>query len=169
MELLLIYLAVVFGCGLVAWAVRLPPLIGFLVAGFALNAGGIEHVEALDLFADIGVTLMLFAIGLRLDLRALTDKAVWLTATAHVLVMTLLGMGFITALGALGAFGPTSFSIAVNVALVLSFSSTIVVVKILQDRGDEQALYGNICIGVLIMQDIIAVVFMSILLSLIHI
>ncbi|WOH93589.1 cation:proton antiporter family protein [Corynebacterium urealyticum] len=163
MELLLTYLGVVFVCGLIAWAVRLPPLIGFLAAGFALHAAGVEHVESLDLFADIGVTLMLFAIGLRLDLKALTDKAVWLTASAHVLVMTLIGAGFITALGALGAFGPTSFQVAVNVALVLSFSSTIVVIKILQDRGDEQALYGNICIGVLIMQDILAVAFMSIL------
>lgn len=163
MELLLTYLAVVFGCGLLAWAVRLPPLIGFLAAGFILNANGVAHVEALDLFADIGVTLMLFAIGLRLDLRALTDKAVWLTASAHVLVMTLVGAGFISALGALGAFGPTSFSVAVNIALVLSFSSTIVVIKILQDRGDEQALYGNICVGVLIMQDILAVAFMSVL------
>ena len=163
MELLLIYLGVVFVCGLLAWAVRLPPLIGFLAAGFALHAAGVEHVDSLDLFADIGVTLMLFAIGLRLDLRALMDKAVWLTASAHVLVMTLIGAGFITALGALGAFGPTDFSVAVNIALVLSFSSTIVVIKILQDRGDEQALYGNICIGVLIMQDILAVAFMSIL------
>ncbi|MCZ9288974.1 cation:proton antiporter, partial [Corynebacterium evansiae] len=79
MELLLIYLGVVFVCGLLAWAVRLPPLIGFLAAGFALHAAGVEHVDSLDLFADIGVTLMLFAIGLRLDLRALMDKAVWLT------------------------------------------------------------------------------------------
>lgn len=157
------YLAVVFGCGLIAWAVRLPPLIGFLVAGFALNASGVEHVGSLNLFADLGVTLMLFAIGLRLDLKALTDKAIWLTASAHVLVMTLIGSAFITGLGALGAFGPTSFGVAVNIAVVLSFSSTIVVIKILQDRGDEQALYGNICIGVLIMQDILAVAFMSIL------
>ena len=84
MELLLTYLAVVFGCGLIAWAVRLPPLIGFLAAGFILNASGVAHVEALDLFADIGVTLMLFAIGLRLDLRALTDKAVWLLSLIHI-------------------------------------------------------------------------------------
>ena len=118
MELLLIYLGVVFVCGLLAWAVRLPPLIGFLAAGFALHAAGVEHVDSLDLFADIGVTLMLFAIGLRLDLRALMDKAVWLTASAHVLVMTLIGAGFITALGALGAFGPTDFSVAVNLSLI---------------------------------------------------
>lgn len=163
MNLLLTYLSVIFVCGLIAWAVRLPPLIGFLVAGFALHAAGVAHVEALDLFADIGVTLMLFAIGLRLDLKALTDRAMWLTATSHVLIMTIIGAGFITGLGALGAFGPTTFTIAVDVALVLSFSSTIVVIKILQDRGDEQALYGNICIGVLIMQDILAVAFMSIL------
>ena len=58
MELLLTYLGVVFVCGLIAWAVRLPPLIGFLAAGFALHAAGVEHVESLDLFADIGVTLM---------------------------------------------------------------------------------------------------------------
>ena len=133
MDLLLTYLAVVFGCGLIAWAVRLPPLIGFLAAGFALNAMGVEHVAALDLFADIGVTLMLFAIGLRLDLKALTDKAMWLTATSHVLLMTVVGAGFITGLGALGAFGPTTFEVAVDIALVLSFSSTIVVIKILQD------------------------------------
>lgn len=66
----------VLGCGLIPWAVRLPPLIGFLVAGFALHAAGVEHVAALDLFSDIGVTLMLFAIGLRLDLKALTDECV---------------------------------------------------------------------------------------------
>lgn len=163
MELLIIYVAVVFLCGLAAWAVRLPPLIGFLVAGFILHAQGVEHMASLDVLADIGVTLMLFAIGLRLDLKALTDKAVWFTAGSHILIMTLISAGFITGIGALGAFGPTDFQVAVRIGLVLAFSSTIVVIKILQDRGDEQSLYGNICVGVLIMQDVIAVVFMSIL------
>lgn len=68
----LTHLAVVFSCGLIAWAARLPPLIGFSGCGVYPQ----RHVEAPDLFADIGVTLMLFAIGLRLDLRALTDKVV---------------------------------------------------------------------------------------------
>ncbi|WP_199445853.1 hypothetical protein [Auritidibacter sp. NML120636] len=45
---------------------RLPPFIGFVASGFALNAAGVKHVESLDLLAVIGVTLMLFSIGLRL-------------------------------------------------------------------------------------------------------
>lgn len=163
MDILVTYLAVILACGVLAWAIKLPPLIGFLAAGFALNALGVEHIESLDLFADLGVTLMLFAIGLRLDLKALADKSVWFTAGSHMVIMTIIGTGFILGIGALGAFGPTNWSVAVNIALVLSFSSTIVVIKILQERGDEQALYGNICIGVLIMQDIAAVVFMSVL------
>ncbi|WP_257994626.1 cation:proton antiporter domain-containing protein, partial [Brevibacterium paucivorans] len=63
----------------------------------------------------------------------------------------------------LGAFGPTDLQVAVRIGVVLAFSSTIVVIKILQDRGDEQSLYGNICVGILIMQDIAAVIFISIL------
>lgn len=69
MDVVVTYLAVVFGCGLLAWFVRMPPLIGFLAAGFILNARGVPQLEELPLMSDIGVTLMLFAIGLRLDLR----------------------------------------------------------------------------------------------------
>ena len=163
MDLLIVYVATVFLCGLAAWAVRLPPLIGFLAAGFILNAQGVEQMQAMEVLADIGVTLMLFAIGLRLDLKALTDKAVWFTAGAHIVIMTAISAAFITALNILGAFGPTDLQVAVRIGVVLAFSSTIVVIKILQDRGDEQSLYGNICVGILIMQDIAAVVFISIL------
>lgn len=137
MDILVTYLAVILACGVLAWAIKLPPLIGFLAAGFALNALGVEHIESLDLFADLGVTLMLFAIGLRLDLKALADKSVWFTAGSHMVIMTIIGTGFILGIGALGALGPTNWSVAVNIALVLSFSSTIVVIKILQERGDE--------------------------------
>lgn len=122
-----------------------------------------EQLQAMEVLADIGVTLMLFAIGLRLDLKALTDKAVWLTAGIHIVIMSAIGAAFITALNVLGAFGPTDFQVALRIGVVLAFSSTIVVIKILQDRGDEQSLYGNICVGILIMQDIAAVIFISIL------
>lgn len=162
MDVVVTYLAVVFGCGLLAWFVRMPPLIGFLAAGFILNARGVPQLEELPLMSDIGVTLMLFAIGLRLDLRHLLGKEVWLTASAHMVLTVLAGTGFLTALSLLGAFGPEDLRVLAVLALVMSFSSTIFVVKILQDRGDEQALYGRICIGVLIMQDIAAVAVISI-------
>ncbi len=162
MELVATYLGVVFAGGLVARLIRMPPLIGFLAAGFVLNAIGVEHLAGLDVMAELGVTLMLFAIGLRLDLKSLAKKEVWLNAGAHMLVMTIVGVGFLAGISALGAFGPEPFRVLVAMSFVLSFSSTIVVVKILQDRGDDQALYGRISIGVLVMQDIAAVVLISI-------
>lgn len=162
MTLLALYLAVIFGCGLVAKLIKLPPLIGFLAAGFILKAADVEQLEGLDLMSEIGVTLLLFAIGLQLDLGSLVKKEVWFNAGAHMAVMTGVGVGFLTLLGLLGAYGPQSLTVLTAVAFVLSFSSTIVAVKILQERGDEQSLYGRIVIGVLVMQDIGAVVLMSI-------
>uniref|UniRef100_UPI003221728D cation:proton antiporter domain-containing protein n=1 Tax=Intrasporangium sp. TaxID=1925024 RepID=UPI003221728D len=162
MDVVVLYVAVVFGCGLLARLVTMPPLVGFVAAGFVLNVMHVPELEELSLMSEIGVTLMLFAIGLRLDLRTLLGKEVWLTAGAHILLMTVVGAGFLAGLGALGAFGPESLRVLAAVALVLSFSSTIFVVKILQDRGDEQAFYGNICIGVLIIQDIVAVAVISV-------
>ncbi len=162
MDLIATYLAVVFGCGLAAWLVKMPPLIGFVAAGFVLNAMGVPQLEVLPLMSDIGVTLMLFAIGLRLDLRTLLGREVWLTAGVHMGLMTAIGIAFLMGMAALGAFAAESLQTLAVLALVLSFSSTIFVVKILQDRGDEQSFYGNICIGVLIMQDIAAVAVISV-------
>lgn len=162
MNVISVYLAVVFGCGLAAWLVGMPPLIGFIAAGFVLNATGMPEPEMLTLMSDLGVTLMLFAIGLRLDLRSLLGKEVWMTAGAHMVLMTVIGTAFLAGLAALGGFASEELPTLAVLALVLSFSSTIFVVKILQDRGDEQSFYGNICIGVLIMQDIAAVAVISI-------
>lgn len=162
MDVVVTYLAVIFGCGLVARVIRLPPLVGFLAAGFILNAMHTQHVAGLPLLAEIGVALMLFAVGLRLDLHALLGKEVWLAGGIHQIGLTLLGTTVLAAMSALGAFGSPSLVVLAEVSLVLSFSSTIVVIKILQDRGDEQAFYGSICIGILICQDIIAVAVMSV-------
>ncbi|MEO8480425.1 MAG: cation:proton antiporter family protein, partial [Gemmatimonadota bacterium] len=142
--------------------VRMPPLIGFLAAGFILNVMGVPQIGALGLLSDIGVALMLFAIGLRLDLRTLIGKEVWLSAGLHMVLTVVLGGAFLTLLAWIGVLQSESPGVLAVLALVLSFSSTIVVVKILQDRGDEQSLYGRISIGVLIMQDIVAVAVISV-------
>ncbi|WP_222842921.1 cation:proton antiporter [Bowdeniella nasicola] len=162
MTAVMIYLGAVFAGGLAAIALRLPPLIGFLAAGFIINANGIEKISGLEVAADLGVTLMLFAIGLKLDLKALLGKEVWLTATVHLLGTVLVGTGFIWLLATWGIVNVSGFGIMGVIALALSFSSTVFAVKILQDRGDEQSLYGRITIGVLIMQDIFAVIVISI-------
>ncbi|MBS1847787.1 MAG: cation:proton antiporter, partial [Actinobacteria bacterium] len=161
MDVVVTYLAVIFGCGLVARIVRLPPLVGFLAAGFVLGAMHVERVGALPVIGEIGVTLMLFAVGLRLDLRSLLSGAVWLGGGIHTILFTGITTGFLVLLDAMGLVGHRSVRSFAVIGLVLSFSSTIVAIKVLQDRGDEQALYGTVCIGILIVQDAIAVAIMS--------
>lgn len=162
MTTVMIYLAALFAAGLIALILRLPPLVGFLAAGFLLNGLGVEKIQGLEIAAELGVTLMLFAIGLKLDLKALLGKEVWLTAAAHLLGTVLIGTGFLWLLVLWGAVSVPNLGIMAVLAMALSFSSTVFAIKILQDRGDEQALYGRITIGILVMQDIFAVAFISI-------
>ena len=74
MTALLIYLATILATGLVAILIRLPPLVGFLAAGFLLNGLGVDKITGLDAVSELGVTLMLFAIGLKLDVKALLGR-----------------------------------------------------------------------------------------------
>mgnify|MGYP002633455961 CR=1 FL=1 len=85
-----IYLVITFGLGGIAMAMRLPPLVGFLAAGFVINALNIEELPQLEVLADLGVTLLLFAIGLKLDVRILLRREVWLTTSAHMVISVVL-------------------------------------------------------------------------------
>ncbi len=81
-------IALAFAAGFAAQLVKLPPLIGFLAAGFILNALGFEKTAALDTIANLGVTLLLFTIGLKLDIRTLLRGEVWGSATLHLVGST---------------------------------------------------------------------------------
>ena len=81
-------MSVILGCGLLAVALRLPPLVGFVIAGFLLNALDVEYLPSIGTLADLGVTLLLFAIGLKLHPRSLFRREVLVTATAHMLLST---------------------------------------------------------------------------------
>ena len=86
MTVVAIYLVITFGLGGLALALRLPPLVGFLAAGFVINALHVGELPQLETLADLGVTLLLFAIGLKLDVRILLRREVWLTASAHMVI-----------------------------------------------------------------------------------
>ncbi|WP_222844676.1 cation:proton antiporter [Saccharomonospora sp. CUA-673] len=164
MDIAAIYLVAALGAGGLAMAVKLPPLVGFLVAGFGLNAAGVEEMPGLQTLADLGVTLLLFGIGLKLDLRSLVKPRVWATAVAHMGFSVLIGLAALLAITPLGftLVAETDLGDLAIVALALSFSSTVFVIKILDERGDNQTLYGRIAIGVLIMQDIVAAVVLTV-------
>lgn len=158
-----LYLGAAVLGGLVAVLLRLPPLVGFLAAGFALGAGGAPTLPYLEPIADLGVVLLLFAIGLKLDVRTLLRREIWLTTVVHLAISVAIGLGFLGLLAVIG-FGfvaDESLSALALVGFALSFSSTVFVVKVLDDRSDTTSLYGRIAVGVLVMQDVAAVIFLS--------
>ncbi len=157
------FIVVAFLLGFAAAEVRLPPLVGYLIAGFVLHAFGFESTEAIDTIADLGVLLLLFGIGLKLKLRTLARPVVWAGASLHMVGTTAaIGTIFIV-LGALGMPLVSNLSAgqALLVGFAFSFSSTVFAVKALEDRNEAASLAGRIAIGTLIVQDIFAVVFLT--------
>lgn len=161
MDPLLITIAFVFG--FLVRQVGLPPLVGFLAAGFVLNGLGFEGGETLQEIADLGVTLLLFSIGLKLDLKTLAKPEVWAGASLHMLVtIAVFGAGiFGLSMIGLPFFSSLTLPLAVLVAFALSFSSTVFAVKILEEKGEMGAMHGRVSVGILIMQDIFAVLFLT--------
>ena len=160
MEVALFVAAFLFGFA--AKAVGLPPLVGYLVAGFVLHAFGYEVTEGIDVVAEIGILLLLFGIGLKLRPRTLARPSVWVTATVFAAVATGFVGVLLLALGALGV--PLARDLdpgtALLVGFALSFSSTVFAVQALERTGESDSLAGRLAVGVLILQDVFAVVFL---------
>ena len=97
-----IWIIIAFGLGWTARQARLPPLLGFLAAGFVLGACGVKGGVVLAKAADLGVWLLLFSIGLKLKLGQLKRPEVLVVATVHLGFMVVLGAGVLLGLGALG-------------------------------------------------------------------
>ena len=158
-----LYLLTVVACGLLASKFRLPPLVGFLAAGFILGASPLPVMGVVHLLGDLGVAVLLFTIGLKIDLRVLVRREVAVTA---LLMLVLLSALNALVIGAIITLGVTVGEIGAGGVLALgfafSFSSTVVVVKLLEDRADLNALYGRIAVGVLVIQDLAAVLYMSV-------
>ncbi|MFQ5754770.1 MAG: cation:proton antiporter [Acidiferrobacterales bacterium] len=159
-----IWLAIAFVLGLGARQLGLPSLVGFLLAGFVLSAVGVESGEFIREIADAGVTLLLFTIGLKLRVQTLLRPHVWAVATAHMAATVALFAGLLFALAAAGIAltGKLDLTLALLIGFALSFSSTVFAVKLLEEKGEMASLHGRIAIGILIMQDLIAVIFLAV-------
>jgi len=156
--LLLIVTAAV---GMLARALRQPLIIAFIVVGIIAGPRvlGIVQVEgAVELLAQLGIALLLFIVGLKLDLRVIRTLGPVATATGLGQVFFTSVVGYLIALG-LG-FDPTA---ALYIGIALTFSSTIIIVKLLSDKGEIEQLHGRIAIGFLIVQDIVVVIVMILL------
>ncbi len=166
MELNLFYqiTAVLAVAGLVAMLVsylKQPSIIAYIITGLIIGSishARFQHGGALDSLGQIGITLLLFMVGLELDIKRLRQlgKVALLTGLGQILFTSV--AGFIIA----KFLGFASIT-AMYLALALTFSSTIIVVKLLGEKKDLQSLYGRIVVGFLIVQDFAALILLLIL------
>jgi predicted Kef-type K+ transport protein len=159
----IVWIALAFALGLGARQIGLPPLVGYLVGGFVLHAFGAREDLLIEQISDIGITLLLFTIGLKLKLRSLAQPHVWGTAALHMVGMMALAMPLLLSLGGLGVplLVDVELGGAALLAFALSFSSTVFAVKVLEEKGEMGSLYGTVAIGILIIQDLAAVLFLA--------
>jgi predicted Kef-type K+ transport protein len=144
-----------FGLGLLARQMGLPSLVGFLAAGFVLQGFGIEPVPAIGEIGKVGVWLLLFTVGLKVRFRSLIRPEVWGTALVHMLIA-----GGIAAALARAGLGLTWLA-AWMLGATFAFSSTVLAAMILEPRKELRAFHGRVAIGILIVQDVVAVVLLA--------
>ena len=158
-----IWIAVAFVCGFLVKQINLPPLVGYLAAGFGLHALGVEPDESLETLADLGVALLLFTIGLKLNIKSLFKTEIWGSAAGHmstIVALTTVNC-FIFAFFGITHFVELDWTSAALIGFAVSFSSTVCAVKILEERGEMRARHAQVAIGILIIQDIAAVLFVT--------
>ncbi|MDZ7840478.1 MAG: cation:proton antiporter family protein [Gammaproteobacteria bacterium] len=148
--------AAVAGAG--ALLLRQPLIVAFLAVGILLGPSGLGWVVQsgeIELFARLGIALLLFVVGLKLDLHVIRTVGPVALATGMGQVLFTSVAGFLIAV----ALGMTVLS-ATYVAVALTFSSTIIIVKLLSDKREVDTLHGRIAVGFLIVQDIVVVLVM---------
>jgi glutathione-regulated potassium-efflux system ancillary protein KefC len=133
--------------------VGLPPLVGYLVAGFALFAAGVRSDEGLRHLAELGVWLLLFTVGLKLRVQNLVRIEVIGVGGLHLIISSLL---MLAVFGSLLGFGNGLY-----IAVGLAFSSTVLAIKLLEDRRELNSFHGRIAVGILILQDLVAIVLLA--------
>ena len=149
----------------VTWRFKQPLIIAYLLTGVIIgpNIGlrWITDQESIQTVAEIGLILLLFVIGLEIDLRKMAagGAAVLLTGALQVPICIALGLGFFLLLG---VRDEPSNSALLYLAACMSLSSTLVVVKILNDKFELDTLPGRITLGVLVIQDLWAVAMLAV-------
>lgn len=144
--------------GYLGMFLRLPLVVSFIVIGIVAGPSflGIAHSsEHINLLANIGISLLLFVVGLKLDLQLIrtTGAVAAMTGMGQVIFTTLIGFG-------LCVWMDYTVVESAYISLALTFSSTIIIVKLLSDKGEADSLHGRVCLGLLIVQDLVVVLVM---------
>jgi Kef-type K+ transport system membrane component KefB len=156
-------------CIIAAWVLavafqflRQPLLLAYLVAGFAIGPHGLKWVtdaHSIETIARIGLILLLFMIGLEIDLTKMVSagRLITLTAVCQIAGCLALGWLFFKVAGLAGTW-LEAFYLGVGAAL----SSTVIIVKILYEKRELETLAGRVTLGVLVVQDLFAILFLAV-------
>ncbi len=160
-DLALVFLAATLG-GVLAWLARQPLLLGYVLGGLAVSpftpGPSVSDVRSFDLFAQVGVVLLMFSIGIEFSVRELL-RLRWVAFLGGPL-----GVAIITILGAItGPLVGLSRSEGLVVGAVLSVSSTMVLSRLLMDRGELHTRPGRIMMGTSLAEDLSTVVLMALI------
>jgi Kef-type K+ transport system membrane component KefB len=148
-------------CGYVARWLRQPLVVAFVVVGILVGPAALNWVRSasqVDLLAKMGLTLLLFLVGLKLDVHVIRNMGAVAMVTGLGQVVFTAFAGYLIAVG----LGMTPVT-ALYVAVALTFSSTVIIVKLLSDKREIDALHGRIALGILIVQDLVVVLVMIVL------
>ncbi|MGA3145813.1 MAG: cation:proton antiporter [Verrucomicrobiota bacterium] len=156
-------------CIIAAWILavlsqvaRQPVLLAYLVAGFIIGPHGFEwitNIQNIRTISEIGLSLLLFMIGLEIDLKKMLSagRVIMLTAAAQILGCVLLGWIVF------GLIGPAENRLeALYLGVAAAMSSTVIIIKILYDKRELETLAGRVTLGVLVLQDIATILFLAI-------
>jgi Kef-type K+ transport system membrane component KefB len=159
-------LAIIFAAvlGGIFYRLKLPMLLAYLVAGVLLGPIGFHLItsqESISTVSEIGLVLLMFILGLEIDVRKIVKlgKAVLINGVTQFALCAGLAAGLFALLGVAHKFGNYTL---VYLAVALSLSSTLIVVKVLSDRLELDTLTSRISLGILILQDIWAITFLAI-------
>ena len=156
---------------LLARALRQPLILGYLVAGVvvgpAMGFGLVKDRESIEIISEIGLILLLFIIGLEMDLQKLMSagRSLVLAGALQFPLCVALGLAFALALGM--PLGGGRFD-AVYAAVAMALSSTMIVVKLLYDKHELMTLPGRLTLGVLVFQDVWAILVLAVQPTLLH-
>ncbi len=151
-----VYLLIPFLCGYVAKKIKISPIIGYIIGGIILGnlMTGIISQETINNFAYFGIILLLFTVGLEISLEKLIllKKFILLGGSLQI-GLTIVGVTI------LSLFFGFSFVQSLLIAIAFSSSSTTIVAKIIQERGEENTFLGEMALGILMFQDLAFVPF----------
>lgn len=154
---------IVLGVSIIMRFLKQPLIIGYILSGVIAGPfflGIVPKIGALSVFADLGIALLLFIVGLHLSPKVIKEvgKISLITGVGQILFTFVIGYGISLLLG-------FSLLTSLYVAVALAFSSTIIIMKLLSDKGDLESLYGKISIGFLLVQDLVAIIILIVISS----